>query len=254
METKICSKCKEEKFVYEFNKHIKKKDGLRTECMICSRLSNKLYREKNNEKEKNRIQFYKKNNSEKVKISNQKYLNNNSEKRKETIRNHYINNIEKIKERYKILKENNHNKLKEIKNKSYHKNKKKHKERIKEYRKTNKNSRADYQKKLLKTNVIYKVSSLCRTRIYHFLKVKNLTKKHKTFEIIGCTPQFLKEYLEQKFIEGMSWDLMGKHIHIDHIIPLSSANTEEEVYKLCHYTNLQPLWAEDNLKKGFKIV
>jgi hypothetical protein len=52
----------------------------------------------------------------------------------------------------------------------------------------------------------------------------------------------------------MSWGLMGKSIHIDHIIPLSSANTEEDIYKLCHYTNLQPLWAEDNIKKGDKIL
>jgi hypothetical protein len=52
----------------------------------------------------------------------------------------------------------------------------------------------------------------------------------------------------------MSWQLMGKHIHIDHIIPLSLAKTEEELYKLCHYTNLQPLWAEDNLKKSNKIL
>jgi hypothetical protein len=53
----------------------------------------------------------------------------------------------------------------------------------------------------------------------------------------------------------MSWDNYGFYgWHIDHVIPLSSAKTEEEVYKLCHYTNLQPLWAEDNLKKGSKII
>ena len=51
----------------------------------------------------------------------------------------------------------------------------------------------------------------------------------------------------------MSWELMGKHIHIDHIIPLSSAKSKKELFNLCHYTNLQPLWAEDNLKKGDKI-
>jgi hypothetical protein len=65
--------------------------------------------------------------------------------------------------------------------------------------------------------------------------------------------EFLKKHLEIQFIEGMSWENQGKW-HIDHKIPLSSAKTEEEVYKLCHYTNLQPLWAEDNLKKGSKIL
>ena len=51
----------------------------------------------------------------------------------------------------------------------------------------------------------------------------------------------------------MSWDNYGDW-HIDHIIPLSSAKTEEEIYKLAHYTNLQPLWAEDNIKKSNKIL
>jgi len=57
--------------------------------------------------------------------------------------------------------------------------------------------------------------------------------------------------LEHQFKEGMNWDNQGKW-HIDHIIPLSSGNTEEEIIKLCHYTNLQPLWAIDNMKKGSK--
>jgi hypothetical protein len=50
----------------------------------------------------------------------------------------------------------------------------------------------------------------------------------------------------------MSWNNQGSW-HIDHIVPLSSAQTEEEIYKLCHFTNLQPLWAEDNLRKGDKF-
>ena len=86
-----------------------------------------------------------------------------------------------------------------------------------------------------------------------FLKVKNIRKKNKTFEIVGCTPEFLKEHLEKQFVDGMTWENRGEW-HIDHKIPLSSAKTEEELYKLCHYANLQPLWAEENLKKGNKII
>ena len=53
----------------------------------------------------------------------------------------------------------------------------------------------------------------------------------------------------------MSWENYGKDgWHIDHKIPLSSAKTDREIYELCHYTNLQPLWAKDNLKKSNKII
>ncbi len=103
------------------------------------------------------------------------------------------------------------------------------------------------------TDILFKLSDNIKSRLRQFLKSKNISKNNKTFEIIGCTPQQLKEYIEIQFTEGMSWDLIGKNIHIDHITPLSSSKTEEEIYKLCHYTNLQPLWAEDNLRKSNKL-
>ena len=72
---------------------------------------------------------------------------------------------------------------------------------------------------------------------------------------MGCDIEFLKKHLENQFLDGMTWDDKGFYgWHIDHIIPLSSAKTEEDVYKLCHYTNLQPLWAKDNYNKGSKII
>ena len=86
------------------------------------------------------------------------------------------------------------------------------------------------------------------------MKANNMNKNNKTFDIVGCSPQFLKEHLEKQFKDGMTWDKIGKEIHIDHIIPLSSAKTEEDIYKLCHYTNLQPLWAQENLSKGNRII
>jgi hypothetical protein len=92
-----------------------------------------------------------------------------------------------------------------------------------------------------------------RCRLVKYLTILNITKTNKTFEIVGCTPEFLKEHLEKQFTDGMTWENRNKW-HIDHIVPLSSAKTEDELYKLCHYTNLQPLWAEENMKKSNKII
>lgn len=90
-----------------------------------------------------------------------------------------------------------------------------------------------------------------RSALNRFLK----DKKNTSFEIIGCTPQELKIHLENKFLDGMNWLNYGKYgWYIDHIVPLSSAKNEEDLYKLFHYTNLQPLWATDNLKKKNKIL
>jgi hypothetical protein len=105
----------------------------------------------------------------------------------------------------------------------------------------------------------YKVSLSARLRAFY--KSKNLKKTNKTLQIVGCTSEFLKEYLEKKFYphpetnEYMTHENHGTYgWHIDHIIPLDSAKNEEELKKLCHYTNLQPMWALDNIKKSNKII
>ena len=72
-------------------------------------------------------------------------------------------------------------------------------------------------------------------------------------EILGCDWITAHNYLECRFTEGMNWNNYGEW-HIDHIIPLASAKSNEELITLCHYTNLQPLWAFDNLSKGSKIL
>lgn len=96
---------------------------------------------------------------------------------------------------------------------------------------------------------MFKLKTDMRNSVNRYLKYRS----QKTFDIVGCSPEFLKEHLESQFIDGMGWDNRVEW-HIDHIIPLSSAKTEDDLYRLCHYTNLQPLWAEDNLKKSNKIL
>lgn len=87
-----------------------------------------------------------------------------------------------------------------------------------------------------------------------YLKSKN-TKLRGTFELVGCTPEELKLHIETQFKEGMSWENYRHDTwHIDHIIPLACDKTKEEIYELCKYTNLQPLWKDENYKKGKKIL
>ena len=81
------------------------------------------------------------------------------------------------------------------------------------------------------------------------IRNKGFTKKSRTYEILGCEYNFFKEYLEGKFTNGMSWE-NREEWHLAHIIPVSSANNEEEIILLNHYLNFQPLWAKDNLEKS----
>jgi hypothetical protein len=83
-------------------------------------------------------------------------------------------------------------------------------------------------------------------------KRKFYIKNTKTQEILGCTFEEFKIHIESQFTDGMSWEVFDK-IHIDHITPLASAMTIEDVIRLNKYTNLHPLWAIDNLKKGSKL-
>lgn len=111
----------------------------------------------------------------------------------------------------------------------------------------------EYIRNRRRNDPIFKLKDSLRRRLSLFLKYKGLKKVYKFSQYIGCTQHELKEHLEKQFESGMSWDNHGKW-HIDHIIPLSSAKSEEKIYKLCHYTNLQPLWAFDNISKGSKII
>ena len=84
------------------------------------------------------------------------------------------------------------------------------------------------------------------------MTIMGFSKKSKTQQILGCSWNEFVIHIEKQFIDGMSWDKI-KEIHIDHIIPLASAKTEEDVIRLNHFTNLRPLWAKDNLAKGAKM-
>ncbi len=109
-----------------------------------------------------------------------------------------------------------------------------------------------YEKKRMANDPLFALSKRIRNSIRQSLRNGKYPKHNGTYEILGCTIEELFAHLENQFIEGMSWD--NRELwHVDHIYPVSKAINEEHLLQLNHYTNLQPLWAEDNLKKGDKI-
>jgi hypothetical protein len=223
MEVKICNVCNLEKKILEFHRRKDSKDGLRNECKNCTRL---------------RINNYRQKNTNKVNQWNRETYYRNITKHRETKKKYREINKETLKVKEKIYRDNNKEKI----NKYYYDN-----------RKTLCKKALDRIQTRRKNDIMFRIKLSLRARVYSFLKKNEITKKNRTFELVGCNPNELKEFLEKKFVDGMCWENYGKW-HIDHIIPLSSAKTEEEIYKLCHYSNLQPLWATDNLRKSNKIL
>ena len=108
--------------------------------------------------------------------------------------------------------------------------------------------------KRLKNDQHFKIKLQMSHRVYLALKAQRTTKSIRTANLIGCTIDYLWAYLENKFTRGMTRENYGRW-HIDHIVPCASFDlTDPEEQKICfHYTNLQPLWAIDNIRKGKKI-
>jgi len=209
IKSKICSICNIEKDITYFKKQKENADGLYHMCKYCFNEWRKEYRKKDyvKQKEKN------------FRIENQKYYTEYDIKWKEL-------NKDKVKEYQKIS--------------------------------NSKQSRKDYQKNFSKINqkkrrerdIIFRLSGNVRNYIRLSLKNKN---NKSSVDILGCSFSEYRKYLESKFEPWMNWENYGKYNgdlnygwDIDHIIPLSTASTTEELLELVKYTNTQPLCSYTN--------
>lgn len=166
------------------------------------------------------------------------------------------NNAEKI----KAYREKNKEKFNEASKNYYHSNpeyfekyRSENKDHYKKWRQDNKDLVNEYRKNKLKSDINFKIKAYLRTRLSTLIKRNKTNKVDSTLKLLGCSLKDFKTYLQSKFTLGMSWENYGKFgWHIDHIKPCASFDlTKEEDQRKCfHYTNLQPLWAKDNLKKG----
>ena len=226
MEVKICPKCKKPKSLSEYGKDKHSKSGFTSQCRKCRNEFNR--------------------NSENGKVLRVKYKIENKERLKEQGKEWYNNNKKK--------------RLK--KSKTWH-NSKKHAELNRKWAKNNKEKIALYTKSYrqkinkrikerMQADPLYKLRRNLSCRTSAAFRKRGFVKIFTTQSLLGCSYNEAKAHIEKQFKVEMGWHNRGEW-HIDHIIPLASAKTEKELIDLCAYTNLQPLWAKENIIKSDKI-
>lgn len=220
-EYKKCNICEEIKIKNEFYAQKRSLDGLYSSCKSCC-----------SEKEKSDYNE----NKDKILERNKKSRLKHKEKYKEGSRKYYINNKEKVLTYSK---------------RRYEENKETIKEKVRIYTKTDKFKE---NRKNLRKSPLYLLQINLQNLILHEFTKQNLHKNKRTKEILGCTIEEFKNHIEKQFLPWMSWDNYGNCIsneynctwNLDHIIPISWAQTENEIQALNHWSNFQPLCSKIN--------
>lgn len=280
---KTCSRCGVEypATTEYFQRSKAVKCGLKSHCKECAKEMNReshaKYYEANKDKvkEKNLANYYRRNPKEVLLDGHKrcsvcdevKSLDEFSKSSK--AKDGYKGQCKECR-RKEYLENREHYKGKSIKR--YRENKQEHKAKTKEYREKNIEWYQDYNRRYYEENSEkikeaskkslyrriesdhgFKILQRLRKRMYE--AVKGSVKSARTIELIGCSVEELKKHLENQFQDGMSWENYGEW-HVDHIIPCSLFDfTKPEDQRACfHYTNLQPLWAIDNIRKSNKLL
>lgn len=126
-----------------------------------------------------------------------------------------------------------------------------------EYKKSNKSRlnlhRSSYDKIRKLNDPLFKLRANIRSLINLVLRRRVYTIRSKIYVILGCTYSEFEHHLESQFVEGMSWN--NRELwQIDHVVPVSLGQTEEEIIRLNHYTNLRPLWSAENRRKSNRYI
>lgn len=221
MTEKLCNFCKISKNISEFSKNKNSKDRLQNCCKNCAKI--------------NYANYYLKN-KEKLALKAKEKFILNREKSLSKSRDYHYKNKEKRNSQAKAWWTPERREEEKIR-----KNKKR--AELNEYQR-------NYAKDRSRTDPLFKFKkNIRRATSEAFSKDK---KSKKTMELLGCSLEQAYFHIESLFQTGMSWNNYGEW-HIDHKIPLASAISIEDTEKLCHYSNLQPLWALENILKSDKL-
>lgn len=200
------------------------------------------WNKRNRDKKREQDRKYRESNREKIKVMHKEWRDKNREHLNEQARERYKGNPEAYNERNKRYKNS-------------------HKEQVQEsnkrYREENKQKRTDYERTKRQTDPIYRFRTSFRCLISGYLRKHNYKGGKSVWEVVGCDFETFLEHIKSQFEDGMSlenYGHKGECWNIDHIIPISTAKTDDDLERLNHFTNLRPLWASENYKKSKKAL
>ena len=246
--SKRCTKCGSEKALSEFAKNTASKDGLRTDCRACKA-------------ERMRRWYANPENRAKIAEAQRRWRQSpeNRAKEAEGVRR-YRQTPEgraKVAEARRHWRRTPEGRAKQAEAhrrwRQTPEGRAKATEVARRYRQTleGKTKKAEYMRRRHRTDPQFRLANLLRGRLRHALK--GISKSSRTLDLLGCTLEHFTHHLESRFQPGMSWLNQGEW-HIDHIKPLKAFDLSdpEQQRQACHWSNLQPLWAADNIRKGAK--
>jgi hypothetical protein len=226
--SKLCTKCKLEKPISSFCKNKLKRDGLNHVCRLCAKKAKDKIRE--------HCKTYKKKwyseNKEHIKEYNHRYRKANREKI-----NKWVKSIP-IEERRKWG----------------NKEKKRERDRLRRQKPENRIKHRNYCRNKYKNDIQHRLTKMLRASIR--AKIKKEWKSNTSTELLGCTTEFFKQYIESKFLPTMTWENQGTLWHLDHIKPCASFDLSDpsEQKKCFHYSNYQPLFATTRTINGLTYI
>ena len=253
---KICTRCKETKSFDEFTKDKNSKDGFARYCKPCRNAMKRESYLRNRDKNLAKMKAYRDNNPEKVSAIKKKCYHSKKEQYAERSKQYYLENREMVLKRSAEYREKNRAEIRRRGAKYYNQNREKLIQKQTDYQKRmadklNEYSR-NYVRERRKTDKLYALRTNIRSRFKFELAKRGESKWIKANEYLGCSWLELRAHLESQFTDSMTWDNYGQW-HVDHIVPLAIAKDRQQLIELCHYMNLRPMWAFDNISKGAKL-
>jgi hypothetical protein len=215
------------------------------------------YYEANKEACLARVKRYRDANPEKCAAKSRRYYRANKEKQAASGKRWRDANKERHAVNSKRWRVANKEKVSSQNKKRYERNKEKRSAYAKRHYEANKEKIFARERERRKTDVMFVLAATLRCRVRNALRQQSCRKGDKTIDLVGCTVAEFRDWLESKFLPGMTWENRGRHgWHIDHIIPLAKFDLSDPTQQAAafHYTNLQPLWAKDNLRKSDKVA